>query len=281
MKLAGVVVLFHPTDDMFQNIFTYIDDLDILYAVDNSDVKNERFISKLKQYKKVRYLDNQGNKGMGIALNRAAHNAICKDYKWLFTIDQDSRASENMMKDMMKFIQESNQESLGIATPYPLNKYERRPVHGRMKQLEVMTSGNFLNLEAYALVGGFENKYIVDFTDYEFCMKLSINKFNVLMNYDTFLYHNLGDMQRKDSQYILNRSPVRVYYNVRNRLDMLRKYKNNYQSWYKENVLNLLQAMILEILNGNRKLKKLRYAIKGYIDYKAGNFGKYEDRWRR
>ena len=36
IKLAGVVVLYQPTDDDIKNINYYIDDLDVLYVIYNS-----------------------------------------------------------------------------------------------------------------------------------------------------------------------------------------------------------------------------------------------------
>lgn len=37
MKLAGVVILYHPDENIVENINSYITDIDFLYIVDNSD----------------------------------------------------------------------------------------------------------------------------------------------------------------------------------------------------------------------------------------------------
>ena len=37
LKIAGIVTLYNPTDDDIQNINTYIDDIDHLYIVDNTE----------------------------------------------------------------------------------------------------------------------------------------------------------------------------------------------------------------------------------------------------
>ena len=37
MKLAGVVVLYNPDQKVLDNISSYIDELDVLYLVDNSN----------------------------------------------------------------------------------------------------------------------------------------------------------------------------------------------------------------------------------------------------
>ena len=50
MKVAGVVVLYHPDESVLENIKTYIDDIDLLFAVDNSDKKNIKIVESLKKF---------------------------------------------------------------------------------------------------------------------------------------------------------------------------------------------------------------------------------------
>ena len=50
VKIAGVVTLYNPTDDDIKNINTYIDDIERLYIVDNTEGKdNENRIPKNKR----------------------------------------------------------------------------------------------------------------------------------------------------------------------------------------------------------------------------------------
>ena len=52
VKIAGVVTLYNPTDDDIKNINTYIDDIERLYIVDNTEGKdNENRIPKNKKIK--------------------------------------------------------------------------------------------------------------------------------------------------------------------------------------------------------------------------------------
>ena len=50
--VAGAVVLYNPTDEDIKNIDSYIDDIDILYVMDNSKDNNE---SRLPKNKKIVY----------------------------------------------------------------------------------------------------------------------------------------------------------------------------------------------------------------------------------
>lgn len=57
MNLAGVVVLYHPDDSVYSNILSYVDELDVLYVVDNSDLtrisdKEKQVINKILTLKR-------------------------------------------------------------------------------------------------------------------------------------------------------------------------------------------------------------------------------------
>lgn len=53
LKLAGVVTLYNPTDKDIENINTYIDDIDTLYVIDNTEGKDneKRHILKMHSCK--------------------------------------------------------------------------------------------------------------------------------------------------------------------------------------------------------------------------------------
>lgn len=55
-KLAGVVILYNPSDDVYYNIMTYYPYLDKLYVLDNSEKINRRLIDKLEKLSKVLYI---------------------------------------------------------------------------------------------------------------------------------------------------------------------------------------------------------------------------------
>ena len=87
LKIAGVVVLYEPTDDDISNINSYLDYIDYLYVVDNSQNKN---IERLHASEKIEYIFNNGNLGLSEPYNNTCDLARKKGYKWLLTMDQDS-----------------------------------------------------------------------------------------------------------------------------------------------------------------------------------------------
>lgn len=68
MKLAGVVVLYNPDQKVLDNISSYIDELDVLYLVDNSNADNSKFFLN----DKFEYIPLLKNTGIAHALNVGA-----------------------------------------------------------------------------------------------------------------------------------------------------------------------------------------------------------------
>ena len=56
MHIAGVIILYNPEQDVFNNIVSYLGALDCLFVVDNSEQPNEELIAKIKE------LQEQGEK---------------------------------------------------------------------------------------------------------------------------------------------------------------------------------------------------------------------------
>ncbi len=104
MKIVGVVVLYNPDESIIKNINSYINDIEKLYLVDNSENKNHDLINKIMSISdKCIYVDNNGNQGIAHALNVGARLAIENGADWLLTMDQDTSFSEN---DLIKIQEE-------------------------------------------------------------------------------------------------------------------------------------------------------------------------------
>ena len=82
MKLAGLVVLYNPKENIMDTINNYINEVDVLYLIDNSNSDN----SNLFRNEKIKYIPNKSNLGIAVALNMGAKKAIKDGYDWLLTM---------------------------------------------------------------------------------------------------------------------------------------------------------------------------------------------------
>ncbi|MHB8208270.1 glycosyltransferase, partial [Mucilaginibacter sp.] len=82
-NVCGVTVLYNADNTVIANIESYINDLDQLYVVDNSEPINEALIATLKKLPNCVYINNNGNKGIANALNVGAKLAVEAGATWL------------------------------------------------------------------------------------------------------------------------------------------------------------------------------------------------------
>ena len=283
MKLAGVVVLYQPSDEVIKNIHTYLPCLDKLFVVDNSSEDH----SSIYKNKKIKYIFNGKNLGIAAALNIGAKEAIKEGFEWLLTMDQDSSFIENDVKKMIEFLERVRTDSFVqeiILTDYdkiglisPLHMTIMNPndeSRGIDSPLNVMTSGNIISLKAYQEIGGFKDWFFIDCVDFEYCLNLRKHHYDIFrLNY-VKLHHSLGNGVYKKilfkQMYSLNHSAIRRYYIVRNRHYLYDLYKDSFPEYCKLELSRTRVEAIKILLCEDKKLEKLKAMYKGYRDYKKG-----------
>ncbi len=275
IRIDGAVVLYNSNTTIFENILSYLYEVNILYIIDNSEIKNNDLILKLKNISKCKYIDNQGNQGIAHALNVGAKLAIGDGANWLLTMDQDSRFEKNDLNKLIKNID----SSMGIVSPLHVkNELEI----DQNKSIITMTSGNLLNLIIYEKIGPFEEKLFIDSVDTEYCLRLFKYGYKIKRVTDVILNHNLGELKtytffnKKFTS--TNHNHIRRYYIMRNRLYIWKKYNEILPSFIKSDKKQWIKEMKKIILFEKKKILKLFYTLKGYIDYKKNKFGKLDDK---
>ena len=275
MKIAGVVVLYNPDSRVMDNIKTYLDGVDILYAVDNSACNNEKILTD----KKIKYIANMENRGIAFALNTAAKRARKEGYSWLLTMDQDSRFQHGGIKQMLTFIEgQEDASDIGLITPYHKTEDKDPDTEHIDSPLVCMTSGNIINLAAHEKVGGFKEWLFIDSVDFEYCLNLRENGFSIIRLNKVILDHSLGTKAKKGmgpiKRSITEHSAVRRYYITRNRLYLNDMYREKYPEFCKTESKSTKREVLKIILFEKDKKLKLSAMLKGYKDYKKGIKGK-------
>lgn len=276
MKLSSVVVFYNPSKENIDNIKNFEKSVDVVYVVDNSEDDTIR----LKDTNKIKYIKLYENKGIATALNIGAKNAIKDGFKWLLTLDQDSKITSSIVDKMKDFIEKNkNNKKIGIVSPYHDIKSDEiiKDVEFE-KQLEVMTSGNIINLDIYQKVDGFKDWLFIDCVDTDYCMNLNKQGYEVLRLNKVVMPHNLGNLEEHiflGKKYpCYNHNPIRRYYIVRNNLYINSMYKDLYPE-YCNHLIRVQKGQVKRILLFEKdKLRKLKMMYKGYKDFKKGVKGK-------
>ena len=278
MKTAAVVVLYNPDNEVQENIKSYIDSVDVVYAVDNSlDDNSQKFSDE-----KIVYISNGDNLGIAYALNVGAKKAVEDGYEWLLTMDQDSRFDKDGVNQMKQFLLDSKNggngydfEKIGLITPFHRTRFnEHEQIHEIDSPAVVMTSGNIISLKAYENIGGFKDWMFIDAVDFEYCLNLRDHGYDILRLPHIELKHNLGNVVFKTigkrQMYSLNHSAMRRYYIVRNRHFFYDMYHERWPDFCNAEKARTSREAAKIVLCEKQKVRKLFAMLRGYIDYKRG-----------
>ena len=292
MKLPAIIILYNPVKEMIDNIKSYSSFFSMVYIIDNSEPDYYLPFHEISVIQNMKYLKNKANLGIACALNQGAELAISEGHKWVFTFDQDSKPTEEMVILLSSFITKIESQNTGIISPYHellySNKVAEMPEYE--EKIEVMTSGNLLNLEVYKQVGPFMNDLFIDSVDHEYCLRLQKNGYKVIQFNTAILEHNLGDgtehffirplnLFKKNKKLLSkkivnNHNYIRKYYIVRNRLYVSNEYKHDFPN-YREIMLKSIVGEFSNVIFYEKdKIRKLKSMIAGIFDYKRKKLGK-------
>jgi rhamnosyltransferase len=280
-RIAAVVILYNPPPDVVDNIDRYRDNVGVIYAIDNSESGSTPVAAGLRTLANVVHIPNGNNLGVARALNMAAERAIREGYDFLLTMDQDGKAGPGMVPALLECAERTGKENIGIISPvhrypYSLEGNPGRPCH---EVLTAMTSGNLLSLKAYREAGPFQDDLFIDHVDDEYCLRLHLQGFKVVMAQNAVLEHRLGTASEHrllGKRFgVSNHPPIRRYYEIRNRFYLRQRYDRHFRGFFRFFYLKLLREIATVVLYERDKWKKLRMMMKGYHDFTNGISGKY------
>jgi rhamnosyltransferase len=281
MKLAGVIILFNPNEDILQNILTYNNSLKRLYVIDNSEQFNNNLQRLIEKNNEILYIHDGLNEGISKRLNQAAQKAIDEGYEWLLTMDQDSYFDQETINYYLQEV--SNYKYLKEVAMFGIEHDEKMVSTSGDSFINVsllITSGSIVNLKTYKQIGGFDNNLFIDHVDHEYCLRAILKGYKIVKWNRYFLHHTLGERSNHRSFKNLKltqrslHAPLRLYYIVRNYSYLKSKYKK----YFNDEIKILNQSMLNEIKNNifynKERFKVVRFIIKGYLDFVKGKMGK-------
>lgn len=278
IRLAGIVTLYNPTDQDIKNIDTYLDDIDKLYIIDNTEGKDNK--DRIPKSKKIDYKFKNENVGVATALNMGAKLAMKDGFDYLLTMDQDTVFKKGDIDALKKDIQTVDMTKIAIVTPWHKTKANSlKPMTKFDLPCEVMTSANILNLRIWKKLGGFKDWMFIDGIDIEFGLNAVSHGYYILRDNSIEVEHNLGNIffRKLGRRNVLctNHAAIRRYYIMRNNHYIYDMYFDKYPA-YCQMLINQRHNILAVILFEKDKLKKLKMYRKGLKDYKEGIKGKYQ-----
>ena len=260
-----------------------------IIIVDNGSIEEKRKdISSIKDIdnERIEIIFNEENLGIATALNIGVREALKQGFNWILTMDQDSKASKDMVEKMFEVynnIDEKERKSILSIFPNFVDKriqsIEENSVMNTYEYVDAdITSGNLVKAEVFDKVGFFDDSLFIDLVDTDFCMRLNEKNIKMIKVRDAILYHSLGESQSVKSIFgkfnTSNHSALRRYYMTRNRFYIWEKYKD-LNSFTLNRDKKLFKKEFIKIILGEKdKVNKIKMVFKGYKDYKKGIRGK-------
>ncbi len=191
-------------------------------------------------------------------------------------MDQDSFAEPEMVKKLLSCYQN---DKIAIVSPAHDIGKKLSTSRGCHEAVSIMTSGNLINLQIILQVGGFNDKLFIDYVDHEICVRLRSKGFIIIVQDNAVLRHGLGNIAEKKilfaKYYPTHHSPLRYYYQTRNRFYIYKKYWRSSPGFVSEDIFNFIKLVLKMILSEKYKLEKIKYMIRGFSDFRKNKFGRY------
>lgn len=282
MKLAATVILFNPPADVYNNIMSYYNFVDLLIVIDNSSKSNPVLQNAIGDLSNTVFFQMKDNIGIAKALNIAAQEAMKNGFEWLLTMDQDSCFNESDLTNYLGYIDGLDQKNMiGM---FGVNYENKMPasIYVLEEVSHLITSGSVLNLLAYKKAGPFDERFFIDEVDAEYCYRLKKNDFRICMVKGSLMNHNLGQDIIVRNWFVGKKvrrnihSPLRIYYMVRNFLLLSSIYKKDFPGEFRVNSKVLLNRIKNAILYSGKRYQVIKFLFRGRLDYYRKKFGKFE-----
>ncbi|MDO9162963.1 MAG: glycosyltransferase family 2 protein [Methylococcaceae bacterium] len=291
MSICAIIISYHPSEEIIDNINILLDQVGDILIVDNgSGPSTKELFGKLKKHQKINIIYNEENIGIAAALNIGVNKAKNKGYEWVITFDQDSLSSPQMIENMLKAydahpmkekvvslspkLVDKAAKEIGSVYLSP-DKYEDLPY---IETQEIITSGNMLKLSIFDTVGYFNELLFIDYVDVEFCFRCITRDYKILKIKNAVLFHNIGFPTYHKllwkTPIAINHGALRRYYIARNATYTFKSFIFIQPIMVLNNAFGLLKNLIIVAIFENNRKRKLTATLLGIFDGIFNRMGK-------
>lgn len=276
-QISVGITFFHPNETDLQILDQICPIFGLVIIYDNTNVHNESVCKLAESFDNICYLANQHNDGVAVALNQMANIAKVQGYKKIVFFDQDSRLPNKDLLLYLDNVLSIHNDKVAIISPniicdYVINEnaYVDAPP---IKECDwLITSGSCLNLTAYEDIGIFDENLFIDLVDTDFCIRARAKGYRLLQLSSPIMRHSLGDVYSILNIKYYCHSPLRIYYQVRNKIYLSKKHPNIIILGV---IFSILKVFLKITFLEKNKLFRFKMVFKGIADAKNSVMGKY------
>jgi rhamnosyltransferase len=244
--IAAIIVTFHPDPATIEHLIAdLIADEVLVVVIDNGGGRAAISAATLLT-SGVNYVDMEGNRGIGAAINAGVALAKRLGVTYLVTFDQDSAPTRGMVRVLAAEFQRQVAAGVKLAAVgprfvdtrhsppllHPFIRLDRMIGSGHrycsrddelIKVDMLITSGCLTSIDALDVIGGMDGDIFVDYTDVEWSFRAVSKGFELLGVCRVAMDHQLGhgQVRRFMGLHLFEYSPARRYFYARNTIWML------------------------------------------------------------
>jgi len=286
-SICAVIISYNAAEELVECINSVFPQVNRIIIIDNnSEFSTIDINAKIDKINKIQIIYNDNNMGVGYAFNQGIEFSISNGYKWTLLLDQDSVLDENMVQQMLasykrleggdkvktallvpRIIEKNFDVELpAIITSRMFNRKLYNPSHDTFIHFQI-TSGSLLDNEKVTSVGLLNERLFIDYIDFEYCFRILDHNYKIMQCKSAYLYHSLGESRKKYFLKYREHSPLRVYYQTRNRLYIIYKYGSKYTSVRNSEIVRMLLKLPRIMFLESNKIQKIRFYFSGILDF--------------
>lgn len=278
-KVIGIILVnyngFHDTVECLKSIYKSTYDNYFIVIVDNNSRED---CGQLASFDRIILERLNVNVGFGVANNIGAEIALKNGASYVLCLNNDTIIKEDMLE---KMIERADINTIETAATYYYFDREQLWYGGgevsklkgtfRHKQYTESKDVSFIcgccmlvSAECIKKIGLFEKEYFMYYEDSDFSLKAKMNGYRLHYVFEAVLWHKVGKSTSKEVG-------MKEYYLTRNRLFILKKYKNYFGKFaiiyfY----CTRLAIVFYKIIMG----ENIALYIDAFKDYKKNRMGK-------
>lgn len=285
-SICAVVVTYRPDLETLSNLRRTRLEVDELVVVDNgTEGEPLNLLGQASREAGFTLIENGENLGIATALNCGVIWAKQSGYRWVLLLDQDSHLTPGFAATMLRGFRSSRWgERLAILVPRYIDRRfgtvlpQPQIVDGSIEQAS--TSGSLMPMSVFDRFGLFQDELFIDGVDSEYSLRVRAEGFKIEECVPAVLLHAPGSPTRHrlwwgKSYQASNQAPVRLYYQERNKLLMLRCYGRRFPGFFLRQFIVSWKNLFKVVLVETGKPQKLQHLLRGVLDGARGRTGKF------
>lgn len=283
---CGIVTYNPDILRLLDNLEAIIPQVSEVLIYDNGSSNISDIELMAQELPNVSVFESQKNGGMSVALNHLCNSALFAvsssghRYRYILTLDQDSIALPNMVRNLLKHVR----EGVGVVAPvsynrgFPAECFESS-VSVAQEVARANTSGSLINLAAFSACGGYNEKLFVDWVDFEFCLRLREHGYRIVASPDAYLLHDLGHAKYICrvpwfcNGHFVSRELVRTNHPLHRQRDCARSWAitlhdHSDSPLVRAERIHILRGIVQRFITEPNKIELLRALFEGYREGK-------------